>query len=870
MLTLKKLKKTSSTTKSKEEATTASQGITAKGNTLQKLGGMVLLLTLTTALLGFAYLVFVRETILQDEQVGRVASSFALQQATNIHRLLVRLENRIQSAALSPLALSAIASQSEKDIELVEMAVLDYFPEVISLKVIPIGDMGTADFSGGNRGLRNHIEVDLVRRASEGEETTPEAYQFEGQWLTSMAAKVKHPRIEDHWAVIIISLDNSWLSEEMQSLDNASGRFALEQAFADQAGKQRHNVIASSGSAASSANTRYADVPGTSWRVAFTPSNALIDRLRISPIPVYIVSAMIVIALIISVSILLTLFPRKLEAEINRIISAADQKSPLILAIPQLVSIAKQLRRATLRALRQSNETGWGIPSPEVHTIESRSGAILTSSMFQSGRILDEDAELADLDLDLNTGAACSQEDGAGHFPEHIFRAYDIRGDAETELTDSLVADIGSAIGTIAGELGEGSLIVGCDGRVSSPRIKSTLVRAIMESGRDVVDIGLVPTPLLYFATHQLGVGSGIMITGSHNPADQNGLKIVLKQKTIAAGGIQELRERISTRNFARGNGRLRRENIAPAYMEAVLRDIAIAVPLKIVVDAGNGATGEIAPRLLEALGCEVVPLNCQIDGHFPGHPPDTSNEDNLADLAEKVVDVRADFGVAFDGDGDRLAVVTSSGRIVRSDVLLMLYAQDVVSRNPGADVVFDVKCSRQLSKLITRHGGRPVLWKTGHAFMKEKMAETAALLGGEFSGHMFFGERWYGFDDGLYAACRLAEILSTHGESLDDCIASFPLTVNTPEIIIPVADDYKFELVDKIIKNADFSAGKVNTMDGIRVDFSNGWGLVRASNTGPALTARFEADTQENLEIIQDEFKAQIALVDAEIELNF
>jgi phosphomannomutase/phosphoglucomutase len=199
-----------------------------------------------------------------------------------------------------------------------------------------------------------------------------------------------------------------------------------------------------------------------------------------------------------------------------------------------------------------------------------------------------------------------------------------------------------------------------------------------------------------------------------------------------------------------------------------------------------------------------------------------------------------------------------------------MLYAQDVVSRNPGADVVFDVKCSRQLSKLITRHGGRPVLWKTGHAFMKEKMAETAALLGGEFSGHMFFGERWYGFDDGLYAACRLAEILSTHGESLDDCIASFPPTVNTPEIIIPVADNYKFELVDKIIKNADFSAGKVNTMDGIRVDFSNGWGLVRASNTGPALTARFEADTRENLEIIQDEFKAQIALVDAGIELNF
>jgi phosphomannomutase/phosphoglucomutase len=238
--------------------------------------------------------------------------------------------------------------------------------------------------------------------------------------------------------------------------------------------------------------------------------------------------------------------------------------------------------------------------------------------------------------------------------------------------------------------------------------------------------------------------------------------------------------------------------------------------------------------------------------------------------LVQEVVDVEADFGVAFDGDGDRLAVVTPSGKIIRSDVLLMLYAQDVLSRNPGADVVFDVKCSRQLSTLITDLGGRPVLWKTGHAFMKEKMQETGALLGGEFSGHMFFGERWYGFDDGIYAAGRLAEIISTHGDNLDDAIAKFPTTSNTPEIIIPVADDYKFELVNRIINNTDFPSGKVTTLDGLRVDFSNGWGLVRASNTGPALTARFEADTPENLKKVQDEFRTQIAQIDPAIELNF
>jgi phosphomannomutase/phosphoglucomutase len=454
--------------------------------------------------------------------------------------------------------------------------------------------------------------------------------------------------------------------------------------------------------------------------------------------------------------------------------------------------------------------------------------------------------------------------------PDHIFRAYDIRGHAQAELSDDLVARIGKAIGSIAKEMDEQTLIIGCDGRKSSPRIKSALVRALMESGRDIIDIGQVPTPMVYFATRHLACRSGIMVTGSHNPGDDNGLKIVLNQKTIAAGGIQQIRERVIKNEFSRGSGRLIREDIVPAYMEEVLSDIAIAVPLKIVIDAGNGVTGATAPQLFEELGCEVVPMYCEVDGNFPHHPPDTSNENNLADLARAVQAEGADFGVAFDGDGDRLAVVTPSGKIVRSDVLLMIYAQDVVSRNPGADVVFDVKCSRNLTQLITRHGGRPVLWKTGHAFMKEKMFETGALLGGEFSGHIFFGERWYGFDDGMYAAARLAEILSTHGNSLDDAIAEFPTTVNTPEILIPVAEENKFALIEKIVRNADFSSGKVNTMDGIRVDFNEGWGLLRASNTSPALTARFEADTEETLEDIKAEFRAQVALVDPTLELNF
>ncbi len=870
MLKLKKDKKAAPETDKKQPTVSSPQGITARGNALRRIVLVALLAALLPIALGFTYLILLHQPAVESRQIDRIASSFATQQATNMHRLFSRMQDRIEGAARSPLALSAIASQSDDDIGLVEQAMLDYFPEVISLRIIPMGDMGTADFEGGNEGLRNHIEVDLVRRTGAGQQTEPEAYKFENQWLTSLAARVEHPRIADRLAVIIVTIDNEQISKQLKSLDTGAGKFALEQQYTSSTGVDRTDIVAFTGSGDAAQFTRYADIPDTPWRVSFTPSRALVDTLTTNQLPLYMIMALCILGAICAAAAAMIRFPRVLDFEVNKVISAADRKSPLQLTIPELVAVAKQLRRATLRARRQGGTGPAVIPQAEVELLESE-GSELTNPMFQSGSILDEDEnEVLELDLAAVGDPVSAKPADPEGFPQHIFRAYDIRGDAQTELTDELVAGIARAIGSIAGEMDEQTLIVGCDGRTSSPRIKSALIRALMESGRDVIDIGMVPTPLLYFATRHLSCKSGVMITGSHNPPEYNGLKIVLNQKTIAAGGITQIRDRVVSGEFSKGNGRMIREDIVSAYMEEVLHDIAIAVPLKIVIDAGNGATGGIAPRLFEELGCEVVPLYCDVDGTFPNHPPDTSNEDNLADLARVVQEQEADFGVAFDGDGDRLAVVTSSGRIVRSDVLLMIYAQDVVARNPGADVVFDVKCSRNLTTLITRHGGRPVLWKTGHAFMKEKMAETGALLGGEFSGHMFFGERWYGFDDGMYAAARLAEILSTHGDSLDDAITELPASINTPEIIIPVAEQEKFSLIERIVNNADFSTGKVNTMDGIRVDFTDGWGLVRASNTAAALTARFEADTEEHLEAIKAEFRAQIARVEPDLELNF
>jgi phosphomannomutase/phosphoglucomutase len=849
------------------------QGITAKGNALYRIAALALLVSLTLVAAGFAYLIAVREPMLQEVQIDRVAGSFATQQATSVNHLVTRIKNRMEGAARSPLAMSAIASESTGDLALVEQAMLDYFPEVISLRIIPMGEMGTAGFEGGSQGLRNHIEIDLVRRAGVGEPTQPESYQFENRWMTSLAALVTHPRVTTQQAVVIATIDNQLLSDALKSTDSSLGRFALEQVYVSPTGLERRDVIAMAGSGDAEEFTRTASLPESNWLVKFTPSRALVSELTLSPAPLFSVLALCVLAFLGAVLFIVITFTRVLDTQINKVISAADVKSPLELGLPGLVSIAKQLRRATLRTLRQSSAGSISeMPQPKVEVIPN-TGSDLTNPMFQQGSIIDEEADDGvglDLDLSKSSAAEDGQAPGASGFPSHIFRAYDIRGNAKSELTDELVARIGKAIGTLAGEMDEQTIIIGCDGRKSSPRIKSALIKSLMESGRDVIDIGLVPTPLMYFATRHLNCRSGIMVTGSHNPGEDNGMKVVLNQKTIAAGGIQQIQELVIKDQYSSGSGRMIRENVVADYADEVLSDIAIAVPLKIVIDAGNGVTGGIAPQLFEDLGCEVIPLYCEVDGNFPHHPPDTSDEDNLEDLIAAVQKEEADFGVAFDGDGDRLAVVTSTGQIVRSDVLLMIFAQDVVSRNPGADVVFDVKCSRNLTTLITRYGGRPVLWKTGHAFMKEKMAETGALLGGEFSGHMFFGERWYGFDDGMYAAARLAEILSTHGDSLDATIGEFPATVNTPEILIPVAEQDKFKLMEKIIQGCDFSSGKTNTMDGIRVDFTDGWGLVRASNTSPALTARFEADTQESLETIMTEFREQIALVEPALELHF
>ena len=453
------------------------------------------------------------------------------------------------------------------------------------------------------------------------------------------------------------------------------------------------------------------------------------------------------------------------------------------------------------------------------------------------------------------------------HLDDEIFRAYDIRGIVDKNLTEDVVYWIGRAFAAEASAKKQPRVTVGYDGRNSSPMLRDALTRGLTEGGLDVIDVGQVPTPLLYFTTFAMDTGTGIMITGSHNPPEYNGLKMVLAGVTLAEDAIQQLKTRILENDLSEGEGDSEEMDLADHYIDRILEDVAVAQPLKVVVDCGNGVAGLIAPRLIRELGCEVVELYCEVDGDFPNHHPDPADPANLDDLITVVKAENAALGIAFDGDGDRIGVVTAAGEIIWPDKLLMLFAQDIVGRNPGTDIIYDVKCSRHLNTLISEFGGRPIMCKTGHSHIKAKMKETGALLGGEFSGHICFGERWYGFDDAIYSAARLIEILGSESRSIDEVFSQFPVTYSTPEIKIATTETKKFKVIEALAESADFGDGALTTIDGLRVDYSDGWGLIRPSNTSPVLSLRFEADAPSALERIQETFQAQLAAVDPELK---
>ncbi len=451
-----------------------------------------------------------------------------------------------------------------------------------------------------------------------------------------------------------------------------------------------------------------------------------------------------------------------------------------------------------------------------------------------------------------------------------IFKAYDVRGVVDKTLTEDAVYWIGRALGTEAEARGEQHIYVARDGRLSGPKLIAALTRGLTEAGRDVTDLGMAPTPVLYYAAYELGSGSGIMITGSHNPPEYNGLKMVLGGTTLSGPDIQQLRKRIESGTLSKGAGSVDKADVVAQYIKRISSDVKLAKPMKVIVDCGNGVAGGVAPQLLRALGCEVSELFCEVDGNFPNHHPDPSKPENLLDLKQALARQQADIGLAFDGDGDRLGVLTPTGRVIWADRQMMLYAQDVLSRNPGAEIIYDIKCTTNLHKIIEQAGGKATMWKTGHSFVKAKLKESGAQLAGEMSGHIFFKERWYGFDDATYTASRLLEILSKDNRPADEIFNALPDSINTPELNMGTEEGENHPLVEKLVAAADFPNAKITTIDGLRVDFDDGFGLVRASNTTPCLVFRFEATNEEALARIQEDFRKLVTRQAPGAELPF
>ena len=545
-----------------------------------------------------------------------------------------------------------------------------------------------------------------------------------------------------------------------------------------------------------------------------------------------------------------------------------------------LLTIVKDMREGWVKsgysnALAEMHDTieliartaSSGIPRP-VTARDRATDQAQDAAVAEAREVVDEVD--ADLLFDNSALDSCRIAVEENKLDPGIFRAYDIRGVVGDTLTVDVAYEIGRAIGSEAYYRGEQAVLVGRDGRLSSPDLAAAMIRGLKATGRDVKDLGQVPTPVLYFATQNLEINSGVMVTGSHNPSEYNGFKIVLGGETLAGEAIDGLRQRIEAGDMLTGEGSVEEIEVLPDYIERVKSDVQVVRPIKVVVDCGNGVAGEAAPKLLRALGCEVFELFCEIDGNFPNHHPDPGKTENLAALIKAVQEQGAELGIAFDGDGDRLVIVSSQGEIIWPDRLLMLLAIDVLSRNPGAQIIYDVKCTRHVASVIAEYGGEALMWASGHSLIKAKMKETGALLAGEMSGHIYYKERWFGFDDGLYSAARLLEILANDARNTSEIFAALPDSMNTPELNVPMAEGQPRVFMEKLLNGAHFEHARVATVDGLRVEFDDGWGLVRASNTMPCLVLRFEADDELAMSRIQDEFHSVMLQVDPNLSLPF
>ncbi|KAB7627398.1 phosphomannomutase/phosphoglucomutase [Alkalilimnicola sp. S0819] len=620
-----------------------------------------------------------------------------------------------------------------------------------------------------------------------------------------------------------------------------------------------------------------APVPGTPWQLRYWPADLKGAGATATVAGVLLVA--LVLLLIGSLGIV-ALLGRRLRADSGRLAEIVEdlQAGQLKLEYPVGLGLFRPAIARGVRAARAVEERlDSGAPGPDGGPFAQASPRAVTEALDDMGGLVVETVDMEPETISKSREGNMNEVlkapvAGNGVLDPAILRAYDIRGIVGPALNAGVMRLLGQAIGSEAAALGQQEIVVGRDGRLSSEELAAALIEGLRAAGRDVIDVGQVPTPVTYFACHHLGTQAGVMVTGSHNPKDYNGLKIMLGGETLSGEAIQALGRRVEQGDFISGEGGLRSQEVVADYIDRIAGDITLHRPLKVVLDCGNGVAGAIGPQLLRTLGCEVEELFCEVDGHFPNHHPDPTVPENLEALASLVRLQGADLGLAYDGDADRIGVVDATGKIIWPDRQMMLYARDILGRQPGAEIVYDIKCSAQLEQLIREEGGKPLMWKTGHSLIKGKLKETGAPLAGEMSGHIFFQERWYGFDDAMYSSARLLEILSRDPRSSTEVFAELPEALGTPELRVDLDEGEPPRLMAELEQRLaeEFREARISTIDGIRADFDDGWGLVRASNTTPCLVLRFEADDQAALERIQAAFRKHLQAVKPGIDLPF
>lgn len=831
---LPEIKKVDSQTASSRAAQRAQEAAKRTAAARQK----VLLIALGVVIVVNALLAFLLHGVMvEDVQRERQAELTEQQTSTHVNaiqRYLAKVTQQFEQARAYPDLVARLADSNAEQITARQQSLREYFDQPLAVRLIPAG---TAQLDREGIAPIRFAELDLIRRAERRELTLPEAAVVEDNWLLHLIAPLPADAQQPVVGTLLVTLDGRDLISAFNVGDANLGQAVLLQKIAG----SMPLTVASVGNGNVSPHLEL-PVPNTYWSVRFTPSQQLVNLSEELP------TLWLLVVSITSIAGLVLAW----------------------LASKVLVK-AQTTQKATTKTDTMETKTVAKASETTKATDE-----ILANPIYQNQDILDiavieEDDDILGLNQATGKKAAGGVVAETLDVPADIFRSYDIRGIVGQDLTAQLAEKIGAAIGSEVLDQGETSIIVARDGRTHSEELSQALVNGILRTGCHVIDIGIVPTPVLYFATFHLPeTNSGVMVTASHNPAEYNGFKMVINGVTLADDAVMDIRARIMRQQFHRGQGSTEHREVIADYIDRIFSDVALASNVSLVIDAGNAVTGVVAPQLFEELGCDVTPLYCDLDGTFPNHDPDPGHKKNLRDLIAKVQEVGADLGVAFDGDGDRLVVVTPKGTIIWPDHLLMLFARDVLSRNPGADVLFDVKCSRQLNQVISSYGGRPMMWKTGHSPMKAKMIETGALIGGEYSGHIFIKDRWYGFDDGMYAMARLLEIITLRDQKIDDIFMAFPILPATPELKIAVPDSEKFALIQQLIEKGDFQNGKPTTIDGLRVDFSKGWGLVRASNTSAALTLRFEAESEDALEKIKLLFKRELLKVNPKLVIDF